>query len=180
MIQTIRVSQWLLLIMGAFCIFAPNYIVKLLPYVMGISMTLIGGFSIVVWSRNRRNAAAADLAYGLILLIVGVSFVFQGQSSLISMGIVWAMIGIRKSTQTLIRLIDAMDHQKPHWLLVIEFFVRILLALLLLFDPYGKFTPHLRVLGAELIVNNLQSAVLLRDRSPGSDQQLPIQKGKKV
>lgn len=180
MIQTIRVSQWLLLIMGAFCIFAPNHIVKLLPYLMGISMTLIGSFSIAVWSRNRRNAATADLAYGLILLIVGVSFVFQGQSSLISMGIVWAIIGIRKSTQTLIRLIDAMDHQKPHRLLAIEFFVRILLALLLLFDPYGKFTPHLRVLGAELIVNNLQSAVLLRDQLPGSDQKLPIQKGKKV
>lgn len=91
------------------------------------------------------------------------------------MGIVWAMIGIRKAAQTLIRLIDAVDHQKPYWHLVIEFCVRILLALLLLFDPYGKFTPHLRILGAELIVNNFQLVILLQNRLLGTDRQRPIQ-----
>ena len=80
------------------------------------------------------------------------------------MGIVWAIIGIRKAAQTLIRLIDTADHRKPYWYLVIEFCVRILLALLLLFDPYGKFTPHLRILGAELIVHNFGLLILLWNR----------------
>lgn len=128
-------------------------------------MALIGVFSVGVWSRSReKDKAATDFAYGFVLLIVGVSFVFQGEKSLFPMGITWAIIGIRKASQTLIQLIHAIDYQEPYWFLTIDFCVRILLALLLLFDPYGKFTPHLRILGAELIVNNLQPAILSRDK----------------
>ena len=158
MIQTIRASQWLLLITGVFCILTPSHVVKILPYLVGGSMAMLGGVSIVDWNRSRKkDAAATDMAYGLVLVIIGISFVFQGQNALFSMGIVWAMIGIRKAAQTLIRLIDAVEHQKRYWHLVIEFGVRILLALLLLFDPYGKFTPHLRILGAEIVISHLQS-----------------------
>ena len=165
MIQTIRASQWVLLITGAFCILIPEHIVKMLPYLLGGSMALLGGFSIADWSGKRKdNAAATDLAYGLVLLIIGLSFIFQGQKALFPVGIVWAIIGIRKAAHTLIRLIDTADHRKPYWYLVIEFCVRILLALLLLFDPYGKFTPHLRILGAELIVHNFGLLILLWNR----------------
>ncbi len=179
MIQTIRASQWILLITGAFCILTPSHVVKILPYLVGGSMALLGGFSIADWSRNRKkDVAAADLAYGLVLLIIGISFVFQGQKALFSMGIVWAMIGIRKAAQTLVRLIAAAEEKKPYWYLVIEFCVRILLALLLLFDPYGKFTPHLRILGAELIVHHFQLVILLQNRLLGTDRQCPKQRKK--
>ena len=172
MIQTIRASQWILLLTGAFCILTPNHVVKILPYLVGGSMSLLGGFSIADWSRNRKKGTTStDLAYGLVLLIIGISFVFQGQKALFSMGIVWAMIGIRKAAQTLIRLIDAVDHQNPYWYQVIEFCVRILLALLLLFDPYGKFTPHLRILGAELIVHHFQLVIRLQNRLLGTGRQ---------
>ena len=55
MVQTIRVSQWLLLITALFCILAPNRVAKLLPYLVGGGTVCLGGPSIADRSRSRKK-----------------------------------------------------------------------------------------------------------------------------
>ncbi len=160
MVRAIKVNQWLLIVIGALCILSPAHIARILPYLLGGVMALIGIADISLWNRDpQKEAVTADLSHGLVLLIVGVSFALQGENALFPMGITWAIFGIRKASQTLAHLIQAIERQEASCFLALEFCVRILLALLLLFNPLGKFTPHLRILGAELIISNVQPAI---------------------
>ena len=149
------IANILLLINGLLCLFMPQHIANLLPYLLGGSMTISGINRIIKWSKQKleeKQRNSASLANSLLLLILGISFNIQGKSSLVSLGIAWAIIGIIKSVHPLIYFIESFQSGKPIIIYAVEFFAKIALALLLLFDPFGKFTPHLRILGAELIV----------------------------
>ena len=72
------------------------------------------------------------------------------------MGTTWAIIGIRKASKSLERAIRQI-HAKEHFIApVVEFFLRITLALILLFDPSEKFSTHVAILGLELIATSIR------------------------
>lgn len=157
MIQTIQnVICYLFPIIGIVCILLPGYVTAVLPYLLGGAMVLAG---IVLGVNDIRNKEVLsrnsyELAHGLILLIMGAAFIIQGARSLSPMGTTWAIIGIRKASKSLGRAIRQI-HAKEHVIApMMEFLLRITLALILLFDPLEKFSTHVAILGLELIVTS--------------------------
>lgn len=89
----------------------------------------------------------------LVLLILGLSFLVQGKTALVPIGIIWAVLGLWKTTDAFVDFWEAYQAKQGVLSALGELLIRLILSLLLLFDPYGKFTPHIAILGATLLLN---------------------------
>lgn len=140
-------------IIGIVCVLLPRQVTSILPYLLGGAMTLAGAFS--VWAdlqgRKMRAHDSCALAHGIILLIMGAAFVLQGANALGAMGTTWAILGIRRAARSLETVLRRIDREERFAAPLIEFFLRITLALVQLFDPFEKFSAHVVILGLELI-----------------------------
>lgn len=159
MSQTIRTVIYCLFpIIGAICIVFPDYVTAALPYLLGGAMVLYGIVRGVndIRSKELLNRNSHELAHGLILLIMGTAFIVKGEKSLGPMGTTWAIIGIRKASKSLGRAIRQIYAKEYFIATVAEFLLRITLALILLFDPFEKFSTHVAILGLELIATSIR------------------------
>ena len=68
-------------------------------------------------------------------------------------GIIWAVLGLWKTTDAFVDFWEAYQAKQGVLSALGELLIRLILSLLLLFDPYGKFTPHIAILGATLLLN---------------------------
>ena len=62
----------------------------------------------------------------------------------------------RKASKSLGRAIQQIDAKEHFIAPIMEFLLRITLALILLFDPFEKFSTHIAILGLELIVTSIR------------------------
>lgn len=153
-----KAIRWLFPIIGALCVLCPKHITAVLPYLLGAAMMLAGLVRCAVYAQSRTVAErnAADLSYGLVLLIMGAVFVVQGANALGPLGTTWAIIGIRKASKSLEHAIQQVCLKRGFLAPIAEFLVRLTLALVLLFDPSEKFSTHILILGIELIVISIR------------------------
>lgn len=159
MLQSIQTAiSCLFPIIGVICVLLPSYVTVILPYLLGGTMVLAGFF--IVWNdiQNRKilNQNPYELAHGMILFIMGTAFILQGSKALGPMGTTWAIIGIRKASKSLGAAIQRMDRKERFTAPLLEFLLRITLALILLFDPFEKFSTHIMILGLELIAISIR------------------------
>ena len=104
-------------------------------------------------------------SYGIVLLIMGLAFIIKGADALGPMGTTWAIIGIRKAAKSLNQAVQQI-YRKEHFAVPgIAFLVRIALALILLFDPYEKFSSHIVILGLEIIVSSVRLNGIFQTKS---------------
>lgn len=159
MIQTIQtVICYLFPIIGVVCILLPGYVTAVLPYLLGGAMVLAGIARGLNDIRNKEflGRSSYGLAHGLILLIMGAAFIVQGAKALGPMGTTWAIIGIRKASKSLGWAIRQIYAKENFFAPIMEFLLRIILALILLFDPFEKFSTHVVILGLELIATSIR------------------------
>ena len=140
-------------IIGIVCVLLPRQVTSVLPYLLGGAMTLAGMFGVLTIIRGRKTSAqdSSALAHGIILLIMGAAFVLQGTNALGAMGTTWAILGIRRAARSLETVLRRIGREERFAAPLIEFFLCITLALVLLFDPFEKFSAHIVNLGLELI-----------------------------
>lgn len=159
MIQTVQTFIcYLFLIIGVVCTLFPGYVTAVLPYLLGGAMVLAGIVRGVNEVRNKEllSRNSNNPAHGLILLIMGTAFIVQGEQSIGPMGTTWAIIGIRKASQSLGRAIRQIYAKEQFTAPIMEFLLRITLALILLFQPFEKFSTHIAILGLELIAISIR------------------------
>ncbi len=145
-------------IIGIICVLGAEHIVWLLPYLLGGAMMAVGALMGIGYFQDKRflNQNSEELVYGIVMLIMGLAFIIQGPNALVPIGTTWAIIGIRKAAKSLNQAIRQI-YLKQHFAVpVLTFAVRIALALLLLFDPHGKFSSHVVILGLELIATSIK------------------------
>lgn len=149
-----KIIFWLFPVIGILCIFCSEHITAVLPYLLGaamISAGLIRGI-LYVQNRNSLDRNVSELSYGLVMLIMGIVFMAQGSRALGPLGTTWGIIGIRKASKSLERTIEQIRLKYGFFRPLAEFLIRLTLALVLLFDPFEKFSAHIVILGIELMV----------------------------
>lgn len=153
-----KAVRWLFPIIGILCILGSKHITAVLPYLLGAAMILAGLVRCVLYAQSKAvlDRDAADLSYGLVLLIMGLVFVAQGSNALGALGTTWAVIGIRKASKSLECAIQQIRLKRGFFAPIAEFLVRLGLALVLLFDPSEKFSTHILILGIELIAISIR------------------------
>ena len=162
-------------ILGVIFILFSNHVTRILPYLLGGAMVLAS----ILWginafqNQNLVREHSEELTYSIILMIMGVSFILQGSNALGAIGTTWAMIGIGKASKSLKQAFYRLC-QKDHFAIpMIEFLLRMTLALILLFHPYEKFSAHIIILGLELIAVSTRLPQSLPFRSNSKDKDIP-------
>lgn len=124
-------------------------------------------------NQNLVREHSEELTYSIILMIMGVAFIVQGSNALGAIGTTWAMIGIGKASKSLKQVFYRLC-QKQHFAIpMIEFLLRMTLALILLFHPFEKFSTHIIILGLELIVVSIRLPQSLPFGNNSKDKDIP-------
>lgn len=155
-----RIACGLFAIIGLLCVIFPRQITAVLPYVLGIAMAGAGILYCLPHFRSReaRVEHSSELASGCVLLVVGIVCIVHGEEFIGPMGIVWAIIGIRKAARSLSHAIQEFGTNMAWVTSFIEFLVRMTLSVLLLLYPMEKFVGHIVLLGLELIAVSIRPA----------------------
>lgn len=159
--RTQQIVYCLFPITGLICIFFSEHVTAILPYLLGGTMLTVGALRTITHAHPREHSVQStdELSQGLVLFVVGVMFLIKGESAINAVGIVWAIIGIRKAAQSLDQAI-VLYFAKKHFLIsALTFIVRLTLALVLLFNPFDKFSTHIMILGFEMIAITLKFPV---------------------
>ncbi|MGN0427308.1 MAG: DUF308 domain-containing protein [Agathobacter sp.] len=162
-------------ILGVVFILLSDHVTRILPYLLGGAMVLTA----ILWGINafqNRNLALEHpegFTSGIVWMIMGVAFILQGSNALGAIGTTWAMIGIGKASKSLKQAIRRLC-QKQHFAIpMIEFLLRMTLALLLLFHPFEKFSTHIIILGLELIAVSIRLPQSLSFGNNSKDKKTP-------
>ena len=162
-------------ILGVVFILFSDHVTRILPYLLGGAMVLAS----ILWginafqNQNLVREHSEELTYSIILIIMGVAFIVQGSNALGAIGTTWAMIGIGKASKSLKQVFYRLC-QKQHFAIpMIEFLLRMTLALLLLFHPFEKFSTHIIILGLELIAISIRLPQSLSFENNSKDKKTP-------
>ena len=162
-------------ILGVVFILFSDHVTRILPYLLGGAMVLAS----ILWginafqNQNLVREHSEELTYSIILMIMGVAFILQGSNALGAIGTTWAMIGIGKASKSLKQVFYRLC-QKQHFAIpMIEFLLRMTLALLLLFHPFEKFSTHIIILGLELIAISIRLPQSLSFGNNSKDKKTP-------
>ena len=162
-------------ILGVVLILCSGHVTRILPYLLGGAMVLAS----ILWginafqNQNLVREHSEELTYSIILMIMGVAFIVQGSNALGAIGTTWAMIGIGKASKSLKQVFYRLC-QKQHFAIpMIEFLLRMTLALILLFHPFEKFSTHIIILGLELIVVSIRLPQSLPFGNNSKDKDIP-------
>lgn len=155
-----RIVCGLFTVIGLLCVMFPRQIIAVLPYVLGIAMAGAGALYCAPYFRSReaRVEHSTELASGCVLLVVGIVCIVHGAEFIGPMGIVWAMIGIRKAARSLSRAIQEFGANAACVVSFMGCIVRMTLSVLLLLYPMEKFVGHIVLLGLELIAVSIRPA----------------------
>ena len=149
--------RFLLPLVGVVCIILPGHVAGILPYLLGGAMLLTGLFHGKTYLQNRKflKSRTPELGNDVILVVMGVAFLCEGSGAMEIMGITWGLLGLRKAADSIDLALGQAYRGEGVLLSGAEAFLRVILALALLFEPLEKFVPHIVLLGLELVLVNV-------------------------
>ena len=131
---------------GVLLLLFPNHIVKLVPWVGGIGLIAAALLNLAVGIRDARP----DFRPGrsVVYLALGVVLLMLKHESLGVIGVIWAMYTLYETAE---EVNEAWHAGRIHPLRAIWLAASVVLAVLLMHDPFEHFVFHMRVLALELI-----------------------------
>ncbi|WP_428420704.1 DUF308 domain-containing protein [Paraeggerthella hominis] len=147
------VSMLLIPLVGVGCLLFPDIAEEVLPYFLGVPMVLSGAGSIVTVARERNvDAAQSSVGTAIVLCILGMTTIVHGSKSTMFIGIIWGLLGLYKVGGEFDQIIASIKAKEPYLLPLGLCVFQLVLAVLLILNPFANIEHHLLLLGLELIV----------------------------
>ncbi|MCR4924349.1 MAG: DUF308 domain-containing protein, partial [Lachnospiraceae bacterium] len=134
------------LIIGIVLILFPDMMTAVAPYVIGIALIVYGTVNIFV--SLKFPDSDADMGDAIVKVIIGIIILAQNDKSITTLGIIWAM---QSFTEVAEEIEEYRKERKFHVSKLIFIIISIILAAMLIMDPFDHFTFHVVVLGLEMI-----------------------------
>ena len=132
--------------LGIALILFPNAMGIAAPYVIGIVQLLYGILNVII--SIRYPDASVSTGSGVISIVIGGILLVQKESSIAILGVVWAIISLYEAAKE----IDEFRKEKKIGVVsLISVVLSIVLAVLLMVNPFAHFYTHVRILGLEII-----------------------------
>lgn len=91
----------------------------------------------------------------IVIRAVAISILIQRENALVVVVIFWGLSGLNKSANYLNEALYYFSKKKGGFLPLIKAIIEFTLSILLIFDPLGKATEHILILGFELIIEGI-------------------------
>ena len=139
------------LIMAAF----PGYVGQAVPYLLGAGALFFGILHVAMCLRHKNSSVS--LGGGVIRIVIGVVLLLQKAESIAIIGVIWAVYSLFGAAQ---EIDECRNSKKTDPVSLITIPATIVLAAMLMMDPFAHFNTHVRILGLEII-----AAALVRRKS---------------
>ena len=157
-------------VVGVLCIIFPHFIAKHLPVVMGSAMILLGGVHISLRIAkallHKDTPKRTDITF--VIFILGIVIIVMGDESLQLIGTVWGLYGLWQSCYSFHKGVTALHRREKFVLHFLICIIRLVIALLLLFDPIGAFSHHIVILGIDILIDTIKGPHSHKQQSPDS------------
>ena len=159
-------------LLGLVCVFFSRHLTKILPLLMGSAMLIVGGLRLWHSLRDKEYLTLETnrAAGAVVLFVMGVVFLRAKGDALGLMGTTWGLIGLTKSVEEINLVLYQLAHQEKFLLRALKAGVTLLLAIILLFDPFESFSHHVIILGFELVITSVK---LKRHMAKTANQEIP-------
>lgn len=138
---------------GVGCLVFPDIAEEMLPYFLGVPMVLSGAGSIVAVARERDvKAGKSSVGASIVLVVLGLVTMVHGAKSTLFIGIIWGLLGLYKAAGEFDEIIAAIKGKEPFVFSLAVCVFELVLAVLLILNPFANIEHHLILLGIELIV----------------------------
>ncbi|WP_302396000.1 DUF308 domain-containing protein [Eggerthella sinensis] len=147
------ISMLVLPVVGVGCLLFPDVAEEVLPYFLGVPMVLSGVGSIVAVARERDvEAGATSVGAAIVLVVLGLVTAVHGSNSTTFIGIIWGLLGLVKAAGEFDEIIADIKRKEPFVFSLALCVFELVLAVLLILNPFANIEHHLLLLGLELIM----------------------------
>lgn len=152
-VQVAVISMLLLPVVGVCCLLFPEFAEEALPWYLGVPMVLSSVGSIVAVVRERdADAGRSSMGSAIVLCVLGLVIIVHGANSTMFIGIVWGLLGLFKAAREFDDIFSDIKQRKPFVVALAFCVFQLVLAVLLVVNPFANLEHHLILLGIELIV----------------------------
>lgn len=138
---------------GVGCLIFPQVAEEVLPYFLGVPMALSGIGSIVAVVREKDvEAGSKSVGSAIVLVVMGCVTMVHGAKSTMFIGIVWGLLGLYKAAGEFDEIIADIKDREPFVFSLAVCVFELVLAVLLILNPFANIEHHLILLGIELII----------------------------
>ena len=125
------------------------------PYILGIISLLYAAVNIII--SLKYSDAETRLGDAVVKAVAGGIILFMKADSISILGVIWAMLSLQEVSK---EIDECRETKKVSLISVISMLFSLVLAAMLMMNPFEHFTTHVRILGLEI----LSSAFIRRRR----------------
>lgn len=144
----------LFILNGLICIIFSEFIQEILPYISG-SIAILSGIILLtkaIYEKEYKTIETKRTAISIIMILIGIIIIFKNENSINLIGVVWGIYGLVKGINELNIAIYYIFSKEKFILELLHSIVEIVLAIILIFNPFEKIATHIILLGIEMIV----------------------------
>ncbi|WP_196000077.1 DUF308 domain-containing protein [Clostridium sp. 1001271B_151109_B4] len=151
------ISTILIIINGFICISYHEEIIGWLPNICAMVLLIKGIVKMIEGIKEKDYASLEEkkLERSLVIIAVAIAILIQRENALVVVVIFWGISGLNKSANYLNEALYYFSKKEGGFLPLIKAIIEFTLSILLIFDPLGKATEHILILGFELIIEGV-------------------------
>lgn len=152
------IRQIVFIILGIINIIFAGRLREKLPVLIGIASIVIASVSLTRDIKEKEYARLDTMRIprDLVAIILGIIILLKKENAIPFIAIVWGISGLKRGCKGLNIAVYNKVHKKAFALELIHSTLEILLAILLIFNPFEKLEKHLVLLGIEMIISSLK------------------------
>lgn len=137
-------------LVGLVCLAGSEEVAYSLPYVLG-GLMVFSGFGSLFAATRDRDQERTTVGTAIVMVVLGAVSIANGASSLNFIGIMWGLLGLTKGAEELDVVLKKFKAREPYALTFALAVFELVLAVLLIMNPFANIGHHVIVLGLELI-----------------------------
>lgn len=139
---------YVFVMIGLILIAFPVQVAGSIPYILGVVSLLYAIVNIII--SLKFPDAETRLGDGVIKAVVGLVVLFMKAESISVLGVIWAMQSLHEVSE---EIDEYHKTKKISPISTISMIVSLILAAMLMMDPFEHFNTHVRILGLEMIAS---------------------------
>ena len=151
------ISAILVILNGVICIFYYEEVYKLVPTICSLVLLLKGIIMMIkgIKEKDYTSLEGKKFERSIILIAIAIGIFIRQNDAIFIVGVFWGLSGLNKAANYLNEALYYFSKRKGGFLPLIKAIIEFTLSILLIFDPLGKATEHILILGFELIIEGV-------------------------
>jgi len=134
-------------IIGVLLIIFPLEFTAAIPYLLGLGLIVHGIISIIVFIKYKKESDV-KIGRSMIIIVLGGAILFHNAEAIGPIGAIWAMVALYEVAEEITESFENRDFSVVRLAVAAA---SVVLALMLMFDPFKHFSVHVQVLGLEMV-----------------------------